>query len=74
VSVVLFPNGARVLGSSILERRDDDPDRAYGLYLDARWQPMWPADLIAWRDFGLPEHPEVAARQITAAFAPRAWR
>jgi hypothetical protein len=69
MSVVLFPNGARVLGSSIFERRDDDPDRAYGLYLDARWQPTWPADLIAWRDFGLPEHPEVAARQITAAFA-----
>ena len=69
MSVVLFPDAARVLGSSIFERRDDDPDRAYGLYLDARWQPTWPADLIAWRDFGLPEHPEVAARQITAAFA-----
>jgi protein-tyrosine phosphatase len=58
-----------VLASSISERRDDDPDRAYGLYLDERWQPTWPADLVAWRDFGLPEHPEVAAQQIAAAFA-----
>jgi hypothetical protein len=36
--------------------------------LDARWAPTWPADVIAWPDFGLPVQPEVAAGQITAAF------
>ena len=50
------------------ERRADDPERAFGLYLDERWAPTWPADVIAWPDFGLPDEPDVAARQITDAF------
>src|SRR6185437_7043530 len=42
--------------------------RACGLYLDAQWEPTWPAEMVAWPDFGLPDEPEVAARQIAAAF------
>jgi hypothetical protein len=66
--IVTFPDGSRVQASSIADRRIDDPERSFGLYLDEQWQPSWPADLIAWRDFGLPEEPETAARQIEAAF------
>ncbi len=65
---VVYPDGSRVRASSVYERRAEDPDRAYGLYADASWEPTWPADVIAWRDFGLPEDPEVAAQQIANAF------
>jgi Protein-tyrosine phosphatase len=68
VAVVVFPDGSRVRASSISERRVDDPDRTFGLYADPHWEPTWPADVISWRDFGLPEDPEVAARQIATAF------
>ena len=66
--IVVFPDGSRVRASSILDRRVDDPERSFGLYLDAGWQPSWPADLIEWQDFGLPEDAESAARMIEAAF------
>jgi hypothetical protein len=68
VAIVTFPDGSRVRAASLADRCEDDPDRAYGLYLDARWTPSWPADIIAWLDFGLPAEPGVAARQITDAF------
>ena len=54
--------------SSIFDRRVDDPGRSFGLYLDARWQPSWPADLIEWSDLGLPDDAESAARKIEDAF------
>ena len=66
--IVTFPDGSRVRASSIFDRCVDDPERSFGLYLDARWQPSWPADLIEWEDFGLPEDAESAARMIEAAF------
>jgi len=65
---VTFPDGTRVRASSIRDRREDDPERSFGLYLDQRWQPTWPSELIAWEDFGLPAEPEAAATQIEAAF------
>ena len=68
MTIVVFPDGSRVRASSIADRRTDDPERTYGLYLDARWVPTWPADVVAWRDFGLPDDPDVAAGQIAAAF------
>jgi rhodanese/phosphatase family protein len=68
VAIVTFPDGSRVRASSLAERRSEDPERAYGLYLDERWAPTWPAELVAWPDFGVPGEPEVAARQIDAAF------
>ena len=64
-----FPDGTRVRASSLVDRITDDPDRAYGLYVDEQWAHTWPADVIAWPDFGLPGDPEVAARQIADAFA-----
>lgn len=68
MAIVDFPDGSRVRASSLAERREDDPERAFGLYLDEHWAPTWPAALVAWPDFGLPEEPEVAARQIVDAF------
>jgi len=67
--IVTFPDGSRVRASSIAERRVDDPERSFGLYLDARWQPTWPAALIEWEDFGLPADAESAARMIESASA-----
>jgi hypothetical protein len=68
LTIVVFPDGSRVQASPLSDRREDDPERKYGLYLDMQWNPTWPADVIAWRDFGLPEQPEVAAQQIADAF------
>jgi protein-tyrosine phosphatase len=66
--IVTFPDGTRVRASALFERRVDDPQRSFGLYLDARWQPRWAAELIDWPDFGLPEDAESAAGKIEAAF------
>src|SRR5206468_6507356 len=41
VAIVTFPDGPRVRAASLADRREDDPERAYGLYLDARWAPTW---------------------------------
>ena len=68
MAIVEFPDGTQVKASSISERRIDDPERTYGLYLDAHWEPTWPATVIAWEDFGLPEDPELATQQIAEAF------
>lgn len=65
---VRLPDGNIVNASSIAERRPDDPNRDFGLYLDPRWEPDWPADLIDWPDFGLPADPEIARAQITSAY------
>jgi protein-tyrosine phosphatase family protein len=68
VAIVTFPDGTRVRASCLADRVADDPERAYGLYLDEQWAPTWPADVVAWPDFGLPADPDVAARQIADAF------
>jgi hypothetical protein len=68
VAIVTFPDGSRVRAASLADRRADDPERTYGLYLDERWAPTWPADVVAWPDFGLPGEPDIAARQISDAF------
>ena len=70
MAIVRFPDGTRVRASSISERRVDDPERTFGLYLDAHWKPTWPATVVDWEDFGLPENRELAAQQIVDAF----WR
>jgi protein-tyrosine phosphatase len=66
--IVTFPDGTRVQASGLAERRVDDPERAFGLYLDQQWNPSWPADVIEWPDFGVPADREAAARSIDAAF------
>lgn len=68
MATVRFPDGTRIRASSIADRRVDDPERKFGLYLDATWEPTWPATVIAWEDFGLPTNPELAAQQIVEAF------
>jgi hypothetical protein len=68
VAIVTFPDGSRVRAASLADRRSEDSERAYGLYLDVRWAPTWPADVIDWPDFGLPAESDVAARQIKDAF------
>jgi hypothetical protein len=66
--VVTFPDGTRIRASSLLARTDDAPPPAFGLYLDPRWEPDWPADHVDWPDFGLPGDGARAAAQIRAAF------
>ena len=66
---VQFPDGTAVQAVGIRERRPENPDRDYGLYLDARWQPTWSADVVEWEDFGVPTHPVEAAEAICDAFA-----
>jgi protein-tyrosine phosphatase len=68
MAVVTFPDGSKVRASPISERRVDDPERGFGLYLDKQWNPTWEACVIDWPDFGLPEDPEAAADDIAAAF------
>ena len=65
---VCFPDGTIVTARSLAERRERDPDRDFGLYMDAAWRPTWDAQVIEWADFGLPTDPIQAARSIVAAF------
>ena len=66
---VVFPDGTRVRASSLPDRDEHLSGRDFGLYLDPRWNPTWPAELIDWPDFGLPRDDARAASQIRAAFA-----
>jgi hypothetical protein len=66
---VVFPDGTGVRASSLSDRVEHDPTRSCGLYLDMRWLPTWPAEVVEWPDYGLPADPERAADQIVAAFA-----
>jgi hypothetical protein len=65
---VVFPDGTAVDACGLRDRRTENPDRDFGLYMDRRWEPAWPAELIEWEDFGLPADPTRAAEQIRAAF------
>jgi hypothetical protein len=65
---VTLPDGTRLRACGIVERRDDDDQRDFGLYLDERWQPTWPAHVIAWPDHGVPTAPLEAAGQIRDAY------
>lgn len=66
---VRFPDGV-VVRAEGLARRDANEDwRTFGLYLDERWQPAWPFEMIAWPDFGVPESAANAADAICRAYA-----
>ena len=67
--LVTFPDGTRVRASALSARVEDDGERTFGLYMDAKWRPTWPAELIDWEDFGLPADRDRAAEQIRAAYA-----
>ena len=66
---VTLPDGTRVRASAIFERKAHDPSRDFGLYMDWRWEPTWPAEVIDWADFGLPDDGVRAASQIQGAFS-----
>jgi hypothetical protein len=65
---VVFPDGTAVDACGLRDRRAEASDRDFGLYMDPRWAPTWPAELIAWEDFGVPADPQRAAAQIRGAF------
>lgn len=65
--VVTFPDGTRIRASSLLARESESPP-SFGLYLDPRWEPDWPAEHVDWPDFGLPRDRERAVEQIRGAF------
>jgi hypothetical protein len=65
---VVFPDGTTVEARGLRDRREDDPDRDFGLYMDPRWEPTWPAEVVEWEDFGLPADAGRATAQIRAAF------
>jgi hypothetical protein len=64
---VVFPDGTAVRASPLSARGAEACD--FGLYLDARWAPTWPAVLIEWEDFGQPRDGAAAAAAIRDAFA-----
>jgi Swiss Army Knife protein, DSP-PTPase phosphatase domain len=66
---VTFPDGTRVRALSIAERDEQSSGRDFGLYMDPRWEPTWPAEVIDWPDYGLPPDSARAATQIRAAFS-----
>lgn len=62
-NAVQFADGTSVTAVSFLT---DDPysrdtAAAFGLYLDARWDPPWPHEHVAWPDFGVPDPDELRA-------------
>ena len=65
---VRFPDGTEITASPLYARREENPDRDFGLYMDPQWAPTWEAALIDWPDFSLPANPEEAAAQIRDAF------
>ncbi len=52
----------------MVDRDLNDTWRTFGLYLDARWKPTWPAFVVDWPDFGLPRDWDLAANEIRHAY------
>lgn len=65
---VCFPDNTCITASPLSARQVDDPERDFGLYMDASWAPTWDAELIDWPDFGLPADEAMAVEQIISAF------
>jgi len=65
---VCLPDGTCIMASPLAARKEEHPERDFGLYMDAAWAPTWDADLIDWPDFGLPADEATAAGQIVSAF------
>ena len=63
---VVFPDGTAVRASPLADRGAEPCD--FGIYLDARWAPTWPAAVVEWEDFGVPRDPDAAAAAIRDAF------
>ena len=65
---VTFRDARWVYAVSLSDRREDHPQRDFGLYLDPSWNPAWPATLIEWPDHGLPACDREADSCIRDAF------
>jgi hypothetical protein len=65
---VTFRDGTSVAAVRLADRRVEHPRRDFGLYLDRRWAPTWPAAVIDWPDYGLPPHDWEAIVSIREAF------
>ena len=65
---VRFPDGTLITARALSERQVDAPNRDFGLYLDRRWAPSWPAVVVDWEDFGLPADWHRASEEVATAF------
>lgn len=63
-----FPDGTVLRTAALADRASNADWRQYGLYLDARWAPTWPATVLDWPDLGTPVDDLEAARAIRMAF------
>ena len=68
-TLVQLPCGSRVRAAASYQRRERDPERDFGLYLDPHWAPSWPSEVVAWENLGLPQDFEAAAAAIRRAYA-----
>jgi len=68
VHEVRFPDGTLVRASALEDREANAVWRGYGLYLDARWAPTWPAAVVDWPDLGTPVDDRDATAAIEHAF------
>lgn len=68
MSEVCFPDGTVVRGTALASRDVNAGWRDRGLYLDARWSPTWPAEIVDWPDLGTPSSDVDAAAAIRRAF------
>jgi hypothetical protein len=68
VPEVTFPDGTLVRSSALVDRMANAAWRGYGLYLDARWAPTWPAEVVDWPDLGTPLDDRDATAAIERAF------
>ena len=64
---VELPDGTRVQATPF-GRPDQDPVPDWGLYLDHRWMPTWPHEVVDWPDFGLPDDVAATEGSINRAF------
>jgi protein-tyrosine phosphatase len=67
-TLVTLPCGSCVRAAASYHRREVDPERDFGLYLDPHWAPSWPAEVVAWENLGLPHDFEAAAQAIRSAY------
>ncbi len=59
-----FPDGSLVRAAGLQERAVEAAWRGHGLYLDVRWAPTWPAEVLDWPDLGTPTDDRGAAAAI----------
>ena len=65
---VTFRDGTSGYAVCLADRCEPHPYRDFGLYLDARWAPTWPAAVLDWPDFGLPTNESDAVTHMRDAF------